>query len=104
VLGLDDARSRDHDWGCRLTLLVDEPDADSVPRIRSLLRTELPVSFRGLPVRFAATWDPALAHQVDVATVRGFTAVRLGVPVDPARGPTPLDWLVVTGQSALGPG
>jgi hypothetical protein len=23
VLGLDDPMSRDHDWGCRLTLLVD---------------------------------------------------------------------------------
>ncbi|WP_207944593.1 hypothetical protein [Actinomadura rubrisoli] len=29
VLGLDDAMSRDHDWGCRLTLLVD--DARSTP-------------------------------------------------------------------------
>src|SRR4051794_12492253 len=27
VLGLDDATSRDHDWGCRLTLLVDDADA-----------------------------------------------------------------------------
>jgi len=26
VLGLDDAVSRDHDWGCRLTLLVDATD------------------------------------------------------------------------------
>ena len=26
VLGFDDAMSRDHDWGCRLTLLVDEAD------------------------------------------------------------------------------
>src|SRR5439155_25836282 len=26
VLGLDDARSRDHDWGLRLSLLVDEAD------------------------------------------------------------------------------
>ncbi len=27
VLGYDDARSQDHDWGCRLTVLLDEPDA-----------------------------------------------------------------------------
>ena len=33
VLGLDDATSRDHDWGCRLTLLVDAGDRDQVPRV-----------------------------------------------------------------------
>ena len=33
VLGFDDAMSRDHDWGCRLTLLVDEADRGAVPQI-----------------------------------------------------------------------
>jgi hypothetical protein len=101
VLGLDDARSRDHDWGCRLTLLVDEPDADVIPAVRGLLETGLPGTFRGLPVSFGVTWNPEVAHQVEVATVRGYAAGRLGVPVDPARGLAPLDWLVVTGQSVL---
>lgn len=101
VLGLDDARSRDHDWGCRLTLLVDERDADAVPAITGLFQAELPLSFRGLPVRFGVTWDPAIAHRVEAATVRGFAASRLGVPVDPARGLAALDWLIVTGQSVL---
>jgi hypothetical protein len=29
--------SRDHDWGCRLTLLVDEDDRDQVPPISRML-------------------------------------------------------------------
>src|SRR5436190_17044788 len=37
VLGLDDAMSRDHDWGCRLTLLVDGPNREAVPQIDGLL-------------------------------------------------------------------
>src|SRR6516162_9588596 len=41
VLGFDDAMSRDHDWGCRLTLLVDEPDRAAVPQVRRLLEREL---------------------------------------------------------------
>ena len=99
VLGLDDAMSRDHDWGCRLTVLVDEPDRDAVPRITRLLERELPGSYRGHPVRFPVTWDASRTHKVDVATVTGFAASRLGV--DPAGGLSVLDWLVLTGQSVL---
>src|SRR6202034_4446799 len=99
VLGLDDAMSRDHDWGCRLTLLVDEDARDQVPRIGAILEEELPQRFGEFPVRFPATWDSALTHKVEVATVADFAASRLGV--DPSGGLSVLDWLTVTGQSVL---
>lgn len=99
VLGLDDAMSRDHDWGCRLTLLVDGPDHDAVPQISGLLERELPEFYKGYPVRFPVTWDSSLSHKVEVATVAGFAASRLGV--DPTGELSVLDWLILTGQSVL---
>jgi len=99
VLGFDDVMSRDHDWGCRLTLLVDEPDHDVVPRVSQLLERELPDSYRGYPVRFPLTWDRSPSHNVEVATVARFATGRLGI--DPTAGLSVLDWLILTGQSVL---
>lgn len=99
VLGLDDAMSHDHDWGCRLTLLVDGPDSDAVPQVGDLLERELPESYQGWPVRFPVSWDPSLSHQVEVATVTGFAANRLGV--DPTGGLSVPEWLTLTGHSVL---
>jgi hypothetical protein len=99
VLGLDDATSRDHDWGGRLTLLVDSADRDMVPVIHRLLDERLPSRYRGYPVRFATTWDPVISHRVEIATVGGFAASRLGV--DPVGGLSVPDWLCLTGQSIL---
>jgi Domain of unknown function (DUF4037) len=99
VLGLDHGMSRDHDWGCRLTLLVDEDARDRVPRIRAILEEGLPERFGELPVRFPVTWDPSVSHRVEVATVADFAASRLGV--DPTRGLSAVDWLTLTGQSVL---
>ena len=99
VLGLDDAMSHDHDWGCRLTLLVDDDARDQVPRVSAILEDELPEQFGKFPVRFPVTWDSSLSHKVEVATVADFTASRLGV--DPSGGLSVLDWLSVTGQSVL---
>src|SRR5262245_11819530 len=64
VLGVADARSRDHDWGCRLTLLVDDPAVTSA--VSAALAEQLPESFDGHPVRFPTTWDSSVAHRVEV--------------------------------------
>lgn len=101
VLGFDDATSRDHDWGCRLTVLVDEADAAVAPKIDEVLTDRLPETFAGLPVRFPVTWDPTDTHNVEIATVHAFAASRLGV--DPHLLPTlpNLAWLTVTGHGVI---
>ena len=99
VLGLDDTMSRDHDWGCRLTLLVDEVDRPAVAAATDLLARELPERFRGYPVRFAMTWDETVAHRVEVATVGDFAVSRLGV--NPLQGLSAPEWLTLTGQHVL---
>ncbi len=99
VLGLDDTMSRDHDWGCRLTLLVDAADAAVVPVVRDRLEEQLPSSWQGRPVRFATTWDSRVVHRTEVATVGDFTRSRLGA--DPLGGLSAVDWLMLTGQTVL---
>lgn len=96
VLGLDDAVSRDHDWGLRLTLLV---EADQVEAVDQFLQEELPETYRGCPTRFPTTWKPDLHHAVEVATAEAFAASRLGIAVEPSWDA--LDWLSLTGQSVL---
>ncbi|WP_211319670.1 DUF4037 domain-containing protein [Quadrisphaera granulorum] len=107
VLGLDDATSRDHDWGLRLTLLLG-PAADGdgdddgerlVAEVDAHLQAALPQGWNGLPVRFAVTWDRREHHRVEVASVRGFARSRLGL--DPLAPWDALDWLSLTGQSVL---
>jgi len=96
VLGLDDETSRDHDWGLRLTLLVDDSD---VAAVDGYLEGALPAEHDGLPTRFATTWDPVVRHRVEVATPRGFARSRLGL--DPTTDLDAVGWLSLTGQSVL---
>lgn len=96
VLGLDDEISRDHDWGLRLSLLVEE---DMVVPVRDLLAGLLPESFAGLPTRFAFTGDASSEHHVEVRSVSGFARERLGC--DPRTGLGAAEWLSISGQSAL---
>ena len=96
VLGLDDETSRDHDWGLRLTLLV---EGDQVDEVSSYLEKQLPDTYEGLPTRFATTWDPKIGQRVQVATAEAFVASRLGL--DAAGRLTSVDWLCLTGQALL---
>lgn len=96
VLGLDDAMSRDHDWGLRLNLVV---PGELVAVVDAHLAEHLPESFAGHPIRFATTWDPAVRHRVQVDTARDLAVSRLGVDAtDPL---TTEEWLSLTGQAVL---
>ncbi|MGO1481131.1 MAG: DUF4037 domain-containing protein [Brachybacterium sp.] len=101
VLGYDDAQSRDHDWGLRLTLLVEDSNA---AEIDALLERELPQRWQGLPTRFETTWEPVVRQRAEVASAAEFAASRIGI--DPARLTDPhglqlTDWLSLTGQAVL---
>jgi len=96
VLGLDDAMSRDHDWGLRLTVLVDR---SRLRQVDDYLTAALPQLFEGWPTRFATTWDSTVRHRIEVNTPAGFAASRLGLT--PSGPLTVLDWLCLTGQSLL---
>jgi len=101
VLGFDDAQSRDHDWGLRLTLLVEGGAAQEAD---ALLERELPTQWRGHPVRFATTWEPVVRQRVEVASAADFAASRVGIAPQRLNGAAPLDlvdWLQLTGQAAL---
>ncbi|GAA4526920.1 DUF4037 domain-containing protein [Brachybacterium paraconglomeratum] len=101
VLGYDDAQSRDHDWGLRLTLLVEDGHA---PAVDALLERELPEHWRGLPTRFETTWEPVIRQRVEVASAADFASSRVGIDADLLVGPAGLgleDWLSLTGQAAL---
>lgn len=96
VLGLDDAVSRDHDWGLRLNLLV---SANIAAQVDAYLEETLPESFKGLPTRFTTTFDPHRRHRVQVQDVASFVHSRTGVDL---REPLSTDdWLMLTGQAVL---
>lgn len=96
VLGLDDTVSRDHDWGLRLTLLL---DSHRVEAVADHLERGLPDRFRGPPTRFATSWDPVVRQRVEVAGPDAFALSRLGVDV--TRAWDAGDWLSLTGQAVL---
>ena len=86
--------SSDHDWGLRLTLLVEE---EVVAAVETALE-QLPDSFNGLPVRFAFSGGRP-EHHVEVQSLSTFLQAHLGL--DPRQGMSALDWLSLTGQSVL---
>jgi hypothetical protein len=106
VAGFDTERSTDHDWGPRLQLLLPDEPADASTQgtqgtaaaITAMLARRLPESFRGYPVRFALSGEPAgsARHHVRVAGLGGWLTWLLGF--DPRGGVTLLDWLATPTQ------
>ena len=107
VLGFDDAQSRDHGWGPRVTLFLDEADfVEQGAAILERMGHELPPEVDGYPTHFT---DPQLKggglelreerpiqHGVRVTTFSRFTTEYLGV--DAARPVGEMDWLAIPSQ------
>ena len=74
-------------------------DTDWAP-VLSELDQRLPSRFRGHPVRFGFSADPTERLRVEVTSVSAFAQQQFGF--DPRGGAAPVvDWLSLTGQSAL---
>lgn len=111
VLGYDDARSTDHEWGPRLLLfLADDAPADLPSAIAETLRHILPPTFQGYSVHFGAPdrhgarvmaeWRGGpVEHKVEVHRLREWFAGRLGS--DLLVQPSPVTWLLTPGQRLL---
>jgi hypothetical protein len=99
VLDLDDDRSHDHDFGCRLTVLVDDEHRGLLADVDAALEAGLPHDVDGWPTRFPTSWNNRIGHKVDLHTVHDFAASRLGFDLRSA--PQPAEWLCLTGQSVL---
>lgn len=87
VLGYDSARSMDHDWGPRLTIVV--PDAD-VNRVHQMLDHEidrlLPAEIAGFPTRFSRHEDGTLfadpsggLHRIEVTSTNHLLRSHLDI-------------------------
>jgi hypothetical protein len=97
VLGYGDEISQDHDWGPRLELFVDPPDAERhrQPLVQALAE-DLPRTFRGYSTSFAPDADGVgvlvetepgalVTHRVEIHDVGGWCQLMLGF--DPRRYP-----------------
>lgn len=113
VLGFDDARSRDHDWGPRCQLFLAEADCERwADAVRAALRRALPTEYRGYPVHFSSP-DPRdnatrkmqagvageVDSRVDVFSWELFLRTSLGARR--AANPDLLDWLTFPEQQLL---
>lgn len=108
ILGLDDERSRDHQWGPRVQLFMrDLGRADEIART---LANMLPHSVAGFPTNFGPTDEEGtvvlanletgpINHGVESLVLADYLRAELGV--DPLEGFTTTDWLATPTQRLL---
>jgi RimJ/RimL family protein N-acetyltransferase/GrpB-like predicted nucleotidyltransferase (UPF0157 family) len=92
VLGLDDDRSADHDFGPRVQVFVAPHRVGEAAMVEAALDAALPGGFGGRPVRYPTTKDATARHRVEVTSVADYFTARAGF--DPTTGNIPAaDWL-----------
>ena len=106
VLGYDTPRSTDHGWGPRCWLFLPDTEyAMCQPHIDTVMKKQLPPTFRGYPTRFSRGADGVLLperpvqHYVLIASLPRFFIRRLGF--DPAAAMTAVDWLACPQQALI---
>ena len=107
VLGFDTHQSRDHDWGPRLMLFLNEADIETCgEKIEQVLHQKLPSEVHGYPIDLAwaqqdgskgrkATGNP-IHHSLRVYTVRDYVRGVLHVEFDQEWQAA--DWLTFSEQ------
>lgn len=96
VLGFDDARSRDHEWGPRLQLFVAVADIDHVSRT---VRAAMPPTYRGYPTSWFSLDAGKDTDHVEVTSTALWMASRL--PTIPAESADAAAWLAIPQQHLL---
>jgi hypothetical protein len=110
VLGFDTPQSRDHDWGPRLMLFLDESDFSNMrDEINQVLRRNLPSEICGYSTNYGTHPDGTsvmvpsgereINHRVDLLTVTPF--FRQHLCFDPMVKIRPRDWVSVPEQNLL---
>jgi hypothetical protein len=98
VLGFDDHRSPDHDWGPQVNLFFSTDDYETLGTdIYTLLSNKLPFTFRGFSTHFDDDYlmgyrsEYPIIHRARTHSVDSFFTYYLGF--NPANGVTEIDWL-----------
>jgi hypothetical protein len=108
IVGFDDERSRDHQWGPRVQLFA--RDLRRAPEIGRRLADELPTTVAGFSTHFGPTDEEGAVamttmdrgpvdHGVETLLLADYVRAELGV--DPLHGFTSTDWLVTPAQRLL---
>jgi hypothetical protein len=108
ILGLDDERSRDHQWGARVQLFVRDPGR--VDEIGRTMANELPRDIAGFPTHFGPTEEKGTVvlaqldagpvnHGVETLVLTDFLRGEIGL--NPLERFTVTDWLTTPSQRLL---
>ena len=109
VLGIDDAISKDHDWGVRLVLFIEETKYDSHrDKLDKLFRERLPYSFLGYSTNWGKNEDGSnrtdfieegeVNHRIEIYSVKSYLKKYLDIETLDL---SEKDWLVLPEQRLL---